>query len=873
MKNKLILTSLLLQFAILSLAAQVTLKAYAPDVVEVGERFQVRYSVNTTEASDLHCPNFVGFEVLFGPSTSTQSSTTIINGKVSSNSSVTFTFTLLATDVGDFTINPASIQYDGQTIRSKSIRIKVEEGSGQQSQSANSRNPYRNSPQTNQNQNESVQSSKSNGKDVFMTATASRTKVFEQEAILVTYKLYTLLDIIRLQGSNPTLNGFQIHEVPLPGTKSFSPETYNGRRYNAVVWCQYVVFPQKTGKLVVPKIKFEATERRINRSMDPFEAFFNGVTATEVNHTIYAPEVAIDVSSLPTEPADFCGGVGDFKLTSSISTDSLKANDALTLKIKLTGSGNMKLIRTPEVKFDKDFEVYDPKVSENFKIAKDGLNGSKEFEYLAVPRSKGVYTIPPVTISYFDINSRSYKTLSTPEYTIKVAKGDGATSSSSVSYVSNQKDVEQLATDILHIKTGNVVLRQGEGTLFSSNWYWLTYLISAIAAIAIALLGRKRIRDNANVDVMKGKKANKVASKRLKKAAKLLSAHDKNNFYDEVMRALWGYISDKLNIPQASLNKDNVQAALTEKNVDPSLISQFIKCLDNCEFARYAPGDPNENMENLYHNAVEVISNMEAKIKRYKKPSNAQTLNTIVLLLIMSASSLCAVAQTKAEADKLYNDGNYSEAAKTYESILANKGTSFEIYYNLGNCYYKMDVLSYAILNYERAHLLNPSDASVNQNLAYVRGKIVDKAVPESEMFFVSWWHSMVNITSIDNWLIVGISAFVLMLIGLLAFGFLSSIGIRRVGFYGAIFCFVVVVLADLCAYSQHLSLINRDTAIVISPSVTVKSSPSDGSTELFVIHEGSKIHILDSSMKEWAEVKYEEGKQGWISKKSFEII
>lgn len=862
--------------SIISLYAQnVSFMAQAPKIVEVGEKFRVQYSVNTQNVSDPKFPDFAGFNVLYGPSTSSQSSIQIVNGQMTQSSSYTYSFTMYADSEGTFTIQPATIQADGKTVKSQSLKIQVVAATGRQGgQSYQGQSSQRqNQSYQSQQQPSRQQSASIAGNELFMTATASRTNIYEQEAILLTYKVYTLVNLTQLEGKLPTLDGFQIQEIPLPNSKEFSVENYNGRNYHSVVWSQYVLFPQKAGDLVIPSITYEGVVVQQNRAIDPIEAFFNGTGGmVEVKKKITTPQLTIHVSPLPTKPADFSGAVGSFSLSSSISSESVKANDAITLKIQLKGTGNMKLISTPEVDFPKDFETYDPKVNDNFNLTRNGLNGTKEFEYLAVPRHQGKYTIPSVKFVYFDTSSHTYKTLSTEPYEIQVAKGEGGASQSVADYASNQQDVKELNQDIRFIKTGNTDLKQKDDNFFGSFRYWLAYLIPLILFFIVLAIGHKQIKDNANIAKSRGKKANKIARKRLKTAEKLLAQKNQTEFYDEVMRALWGYIADKLNIPQVNLNKDNINAELQNSQVDQALTDEFIKTLNECEFARYAPGNPNENMEAVYNSSVSLISKMEANIKKGKKVNNTSA-KTVSALILLAAMSLTAQAQTKQQADTLYVQENYTAAANAYEAIIASQGVSSEIYYNLGNSYYKMDELAKAILNYERALQLNPSDPDIKANLELARAKITDKVTPPSEMFFVSWWNSLSNSMSVNSWTLIAIISFVVMLVGILVYAFLSNLTLRKIGIYGALFCLVITLLANICALTQHLSIVNGKNAIILAPAVTVKSSPSDTSTDLFVIHEGSKVEVLDQSMTDWLEVKLEEGKVGWVPVETLEMI
>ncbi len=603
-------------FSVSTFADEVSLRVSAPSTVEVGGKFRVQFTVNTQNVSHFSAPDFKGFEVIYGPATSSQSSFQMINGRTSQSSSIIYTYVLLAGNSGTFTIGSASVQVDGKTVKSKPVQVRVLSGGAGGSSNGGSSNGGGNSGNYGGGQSSSAPSASSSSnisaKDLFMTATASRTSVHEQEAILLTYKIYTLVDLTQLDGKLPTLDGFQIQEIPLPRTKEFSIEQYKGRNYRTVTWSQYLLFPQKSGKLTIPSITYEGVVITRNRNLDPIEAFFNGQSGyTEVKRKITTPTLTINVSPLPNKPEGFSGAVGKFSVSSSISTKEVDANEAVTLKISVQGSGNMKLISTPEVQFPKDFETYDAKVNDNFQLTRSGLSGSKDFEYLFVPRHPGTYEIPASEFIYFDTESRSYKTIKTEAYTLKVNKGKGGAGQSVSNYSGQQQDVQQLNQDIRFIKKGDVDLHQPGDTFFGTWKCWAAYILPFLLFVIAMVLGRKQMKANANVAHLRGKKANKVALKRMKTAKKLLDAHDTGKFYDEVLRALWGYVGDKFNMSQESLNKENIEQSLTSRQVPDEQIQQFMKVLNDCEFARYAPGDVNENMENVYNSAISAISKME----------------------------------------------------------------------------------------------------------------------------------------------------------------------------------------------------------------------------------------------------------------------
>lgn len=589
-------------------ADKVRFVAEAADVVVSGDQVRLVFTVNSQDIKDFRAPSIKGFDVLMGPSRSQQSSIQIINGKRTSNSSTAFTYILLAGSPGTYTIPAASVEVNGEKVFSNAISIKV---LPQDQTSGNSGNNGGGSASSSRSQ---AAGSRISANDLFITATASKTTVHEQEAILLTYKVYTVVNLRQLYGKMPDLKGFHTQEVELPQQKTFTLEHYKGRNYNTTVWSQYVLFPQQTGKLEIPSITFDGVVAQQTVSDDPFDAFFNGGGYVEVKKKITTPKVVINVQPLPAKPAGFSGAVGEFKLASSINATDVKTNDAVTIKLTLSGTGNMKLIGTPEVKFPQDFEIYDPKVTDDYKLTNSGLTGTKTFEYLAIPRHAGNFTIPAVEFTYFDLKSNSYKTLKTEAYNLKVAKGQG-NADQVISDFTNKESVKMLGKDIRFIKLGDSSLRPKGDFFFGTVGYYLCYLIPLLLFVVFAVIYRQKALENANVAKVKTKKANKVATRRMKLAGKLLAENKKNEFYDEVLKALWGYISDKLSIPVSQLSKDNIEAELTSYGVQEALIAEFIGVLNECEYARYAPGNENEAMDKVYSASVEVISKMENSIK------------------------------------------------------------------------------------------------------------------------------------------------------------------------------------------------------------------------------------------------------------------
>ena len=601
--RKVILFFILISTVIGAWADGVSFTAKAPEVVVSGDQFRLSFTISSKKVRDFRAPNIKDFEVLMGPTRSTQYQN--ING-VETNS-ITFTYILMAGKEGTYKIPGATIVADGNNYNSNSVEIKVlppDQSSGSASGS---------SSQSSRNQ---ANSGKITDKELFMMATASKTKVYEQEAILLTYKVYTQVNLTELRGDIPDLKGFHTQEVELPKQKTFTLEHYNGRNYNTTIWRQLVLFPQQTGKIEIPSVTFEGTVSQRIASADPFDAFFNGGNVINIQKNLVTPKLVIDVKELPAgKPSNFSGGVGEFTISSSINTQELKTNDAVTIKLVISGTGNMKLINTPEVAFPQDFEIYDPKVDNKFNLTRNGLSGNKVIEYLAIPRHAGTYTIPPIEFSYFDLKSQSYKTLKTDAYTLNVAKGEGNSEQVVANFISKE-DLKVLGQDIRYIKTGDTNLTRKDDYFFGSMSYWMWYIIPLALFIACMVIYRKQALENANVAKVRTKKANKVATKRMKNAGKLLAEKKTEAFYDEVLKAMWGYISDKLSMPVSQLSKDNIEGKLQQHQVADELVKEFIDILNDCEFARYAPGSQDEKMDKIYSSAIEVISKMENSIKR-----------------------------------------------------------------------------------------------------------------------------------------------------------------------------------------------------------------------------------------------------------------
>ena len=836
----------------------------APSHVAAGENFRVAYTINTSDVEEFRMGGVQdGLEVIAGPYTSSQSSYQMINGHTSSSSSVTITYTLYAAKNGSFTIGASHALVGGKRLSSRPVKIQVS-GHAQRTNGA----PNMHGQDSYDQPRMRSAGSAISGSDLFIKVSASKKRVHEQEPILLTYKVYTQVDLTQLEGKMPDLKGFHTQEVPLPQQKTFHTETVNGRPYKCVTWSQYVMYPQMTGRLEIPSITFKGIVVQQNRNVDPMEAFFNGGSGyVEVKKDIKAPGITLQVDPLPQRPANFSGGVGKFNISASLDKKDVKAGEPITLRVVVGGIGNLKLLKQPVVNFPKDFDKYDAKVTDKTRLTANGVEGNMVYDFLAVPRNQGSYTIPSVELTYYDTGKNAYKTIKTQPFKVEVEKGDG-TSAESEDFASQDKDIHT-------IKLGKAEQHKADEMFFGSFGYWISLLMPLIAFVVLLIVFRRRAIENADIVKKRSNRAGKIATKRLRLANKLMLQGKQGEFYDEVMRALWGYMSYKLNMPAEKLNRDNIRETLGRHFVDDATIEKFTTALDECEFERYAPGDAAGNMNRTFESAMTAIMDIENAINEARKNQKKHPAGysfVWLLLAMICFGGTSAKAVTKNNADTEYQKGNYQQAIRDYEEILKN-GESAEIYFNLGNAYYRTDNITKAVLNYERARLLSPGDDDINFNLQFARSKTIDKITPQSEMFFVTWYKSLVNFTSVDNWAKTGILCIVMALLLVLLYLFGPQLMLRKIGFFGGLAFFVIFLLSNLFAFQQKQALDNRTGAIIISPSVNIKKTPAKNSADQFVLHEGTRVDIIDKGMTDWRCIRVGDGREGWIETKAIEEI
>ena len=593
-----------------------TLTVSAKKQVVVGERFQVVFEANT-EGRNFQAPSFEGFNVVGGPFTSTSSSIQMVNGSISRTTRNSYTYALQAVQEGTFRIGSASLTVNGDKVSSEPFEIKVLPDDGSHAQSGGGVSS--NQGQSQQNTNDPQVS----GKDLFLRCIPSKKSVYVGEQVVLTYKLYTKVPVSSVSLSKvPSYAGFWTKDISdNNGTLKQSSEYVNGIEYTTAEIQKVIIVPQRSGKFTIDPMTMECvaqirTQRNNNRSMDPFEAFFNDPffnrNITNVQKELSSQSLGIEAKPLPenNKPNSFAGAVGNYKFTSSIDKTELSTNEAVTVTLTVSGSGNIELLQMPEPVFPPDFEVYDPKITTSTDVNSQGMTGTKKAEYLAIPRRAGSFSIPPVEFSYFNPSSESYQTLYSEPYELSVVKGKETEGDGGV-YASNQEDIKYLGSDVRHIMNDDAKLKPKHTTFFASPTYFAILLGLLIVFVALLFILKKRAEMAKDTAANRNRKADKVARGRLKNAYQHLKAKDQDKFYVEMSQALWGYIADKLGIERSKLSMDTVSETMKGKNVPDELTQQFVDTLNSCEFARFAPGSAEEKMDDLYQRGIDVISKAE----------------------------------------------------------------------------------------------------------------------------------------------------------------------------------------------------------------------------------------------------------------------
>lgn len=867
-----------LLIAIFQMSAQNVIRVEAPDVVAVNEQFNVTFIIEGEKSpSDFHWSEGDDFQLVWGPQKGSSSSIQIINGKRSSSHQTTFTYILIPKSTGTFQLPVATAMLSGDKIASSSVSIQVVSDGASASQSSGQGG---NGAKSSGGGQTSSTGDISSG-DLFLRLSLSRSEVVIGEPITATLKIYQRVNVVGFENAKlPTFNGFWSQETFAPTNIEFKRESLDDKIYNTALLRTYVLIPQQSGTITIEPAELVClvnVRAAQSASSSLFDRFFQDEYQT-IRKRVTTPAVKVKVNPLPAgQPASFGGGVGNFGISARLTTDNLKTHDAASLIITVSGRGNVALLEEPKVNFPPDFEVYDTKTTENTDKSNGGTSGSKSFEYPFIPRSHGDFTIDPVEYSYYDVNAGKYVTLRTEPLHVKVAKGKGGDSApvATVNSGVERKDVKSLADDIRFIFTGKPNL-SGSGSFFvGSVFFWVLLALMIVSAAVVYLAFRKVAAMRADVAGTKNRRATKMAQKRLKLAGEYLDKNLYTAFYEELHKALIGFVSDKLNMDMSEISKDNIVSALTEGGVSEEQTKAFTDLLDACEFARYSPDGGNEAMRSHYDVALKVISSIDSGLKTGGK--SLKKVASVVILLLSLGASMNIQAK---DLDSLwtagvqaYTDGKFADASTAWTSIEESGQKSAKLYYNLGNAWFKQGNYPKAILNYERALRLDPSYSDARYNLEFTGNFVQDKIEPVPEFILKSVARKVCYVMGSNAWAVI----FLVLLAAALMMGLLfllgSSVGKRRAGFY----CGIVLLLLSAGALSfsawQKSDSMKTDTAIVMSPVSSVKSSPSSGSSkDLFVIHEGTKVTILDE-VGSWKNISLADGRQGWIPAADLEVI
>ena len=840
--------------------AGVKLTAKAPSVVSVGEPFRLQYSINASVAASPNIQSIPGVKVAYGPAISTSQSYQSINGHVSQSSSTSFTFTLVAEREGTFTLPAITVNVGGKSYTSNRTQVKaVKAGSTASKVSSSRKNAGQ--PYTPPQNNEVQDYHKISPSELYITSTANKYEVYEQEPLLLSYNVYTNLMLEQLQGKMPDLKGFVAKEIPLSRNKQLTLTRHNGRTVQTTTWSQYVMFPQQSGKLTVPSIKFEGVVAFPNRNVDPIDAFFYGSNVvTRVNHSVNAPSVNITVKPLPKSPVGFGGAVGhDFAIQSKLLTKEIRENETFNLQVVISGTGNIDLISPPKVEFPDDFEAYPPTTNAETKLTVNGLTGQLVVNYSATPNHKGTFVIPPVKFIYFNPQDAKYHTISTGSaIRVDVKKG----SPNSLAARQRLKN-----DDIRDIHLGNVGT-SGNSTFWLSAPFWLldACLVLVILLIPFAVRRIDKIKNNQLFG-------------RQNSGDKLPSVEEfKENipeYYKQLLAAFRQFVALRTRTAEAELSKEKVRALLLQYGVEEKDIADCMDFVDNCEQHTY--GAANSSVSEMNEQKLMVQNLMQRLKKQMKKGRrksirNSQSIAGLLLMVMLVCVPAGAYCQSKLKADSLYQQHHYSEALQQYKLLLKKQSNAPKLLYNAGNCYYRLKKYPEAILSYERSMRYNPADRDLRHNLTMARAHSTDKFYSASDLDLVFSFNYFVNTLSIDGWAWVSVISLFAIVCLCVVCRVSGKKYLRKVSAYVIASLAICIVLSNVFAYTQYCRCTDN-TGAVIMTATPLRSTPDTSGKAILTLHGGTKVTLTDTSVPMWSEVKLPDGRKGWICNKDMENI
>ena len=845
--------------------AQNTIKVNVQNLVAVDEQFSVTFIIEGEgRPSNFEWEPGDDFQLVWGPQKGSSSSISIINGKKTQSSQTTYTYVLMPRGTGTFQLPAATATLKGEQISSRRVSVQVV-SNGAQSSGSSSQGSQQ-SQGTRQAQTGSV-----SGEDIFLRLSLSKNKAVVGETISATLKLYHRVNIAGFEDAKfPNFNGFWSQEVQAPSNIEFHRENVGDKIYDAAVLRSWTLIPQQAGEITINPAELVClvnVRTRRNSSGSIFDSFFQD-DYTTIRKRVSTPALKVQVSKIPAgAPASFGGGVGTFRMSAMLSRDSLQTHDAASLRITVSGKGNISLLEAPKVNFPPDFEVYDIKTSETA--------NSKTFEYPFIPRSPGKFSIGPIDYSYYDVTNSKFVTLRNSEMPITVSRGnEAAVQQDGGQLVTGpaRKDVRDLGSDIRFISTSMPELRKAGYFFVGSGAFWLIITLLAVLAAALWLATRKLAARRADVVGSKNRAATKMARKRLSQAGDFLQKDLYTAFYEELHKALLGFVSDKLNMPAAELSKENISEKLVAGGASEEQAGRFTALLDACEFARYAPSEGHEAMNAHFEGAVNVISEIDSAMKR--KPKGSAAAAAVLALLMMAVPARGGEVESPdslwTRGVAAYADGRWDDARQAWTDIAGQGLESAELYCNLGDACFKGGDIAHAILWYERSVKVNPSFKDARYNLEFARTQVQDRIEEVPEFFLEVWGRKACWLLPSGVWAGLCIFFFATTLAMLLLF-LLGRRGARKAGFFAGLVTLLLTLLCLDFAFWQRTDALKHDSAIVVEAVTEVKSSPGSG-VSLFVLHEGTKVRLLET-VGDWENIELSDGRQGWLRRGSIEVI
>jgi len=835
----------------------------------VGQAFRIVFEVND-KAQNFQMPTLKGIKLVGGPSISSNQSLQIINGTATHSTSTNYTIIVQADAEGTANVGVASCMVDGKKVQSRPFSIKINKAdpNRQQQQRRRSAWPGWDEPQQQQQQS----APQLDDKSLIARISINKSNLYQGEEAIISYKIYTQVQLAQYQIDQlPRIKGFWSEDLSENWTHVRQyEESYNGRNYHVAEIRRGAIYPQETGTLKIDPLKTDVVaivQSRMQRTGTIFDffiddPFFSPMQQQAITKSLVSNAPTVQVKPLPEAPEGFAGGVGRFDVKAKSDLTELRTNEALTYRVTVSGRGNLSLLEVPQIEFPQGLEVYEPRIEDNINKGDNGLNGSRTFEWIIIPQTQGEYDIPALDYVYFDPASGQYVTRHCDPIHLKVAKGSGNTTSKS--------DVKELNSDIHHIKKESRLRDQGSSA--QAGWlFWLLIVLSTLGTSVVVFWMRHQQKIAGDEGSMKLQRATKLAKKRLRNAERYLNAGDDERFYEEIYKALWGCIADKFNIQLSLLSSETVKSQLEQKQVNKELEERIMQTLADVDFARFAPGDSSAKKQTIYEEAMNTI--MQIGAIKISAPHRGKS-NAALTLFALLAATLPMQAQNNEsstpkqlfnQGNEYYEQGDYTAAVELYNAILANGQESWEVYYNLGNAYYRLDEMGKSILNYERARQLAPHKREIKDNLALARTKTEDHIEDLPHMFLIEWFHSIVGWMSPKGWRTVFVVLWILLCITAGIFLVSQAHITRKTSFITMVILALLIIFSIINTTFSTRDVSHSHRAVVTAPMVVVKGSPDSKSVDKFVLHEGTCMTITDQQ-DEWWQIEIGDGKNGWIS-------